>query len=333
MTSPRRPTAFRLPETAEIEIEPDLPEPELVPATAQPLGLRRSFRWGSVLVSAASSLAVLWAGFAVTQFIEALFQRSVVLGGIGVSLAGLIALALIAILLREVIGLIRLNALGSIQDDAARAIAARDAAAAQLALSHLRRLYGGRPELAAALADLDRHERDIMDPADRIRIAERDIVSRLDETAGRIITRSSRRVTLTTAVMPAAALDILFVAALNFRMLRDLATLYGGRPGFIGTLRLARMVLSHLAVTGGLALTDNIVQHVLGRGVLGRLSARFGEGAVNGIMTARIGLAALDICRPLPFITRPKPGLAEFLQQVGDFSTERGQKEAVGNRQ
>ncbi|MET0483285.1 MAG: TIGR01620 family protein [Aestuariivirgaceae bacterium] len=323
MTSTRRPTAFRLPETEEIELEPDLPEPPLVPVQPQPLGLKRSFRWGSLLVSAATSLIMLWAGFAVTGFIEDLFARSVVLGGVALSLAGLIALTLVAILLREVIGLIRLNALGTIQDDAAKAIAAGDAAAAQQALRHLRRLYGRRPELAAALVDLDRHEHDIMDPADRMRIAERDIVSRLDETAGRVITRASRRVTLTTAVMPAAALDILFVAAINLRMLRDLATLYGGRPGFIGTLRLARMVLSHLAVTGGLALTDNIVQHVLGRGLIGRLSARFGEGAVNGIMTARIGLAALDICRPLPFITRPKPGLAEFLQQVGDFSPER----------
>ncbi len=323
MTSTRRPTAFRLPEIEDIELEPDLPEPPLVPSQPQPLVPSRSLRWGSVLVSAATSLILLWAGFALAAFIEDLFARSVVLGGIALSLAGLIALALVAILLREVIGLIRLNALGSIQDDAARAIAARDAAAAQQALRHLRRLYGRRPELAAALVDLDRHEHDIMDPADRIRIAERDIVSRLDETAGRIITRSSRRVTLTTAIMPAAALDILFVAAINLRMLRDLATLYGGRPGLIGTLRVARMVLSHLAVTGGLALTDNIVQHVLGRGLIGRLSARFGEGAVNGIMTARIGLAALDICRPLPFITRPKPGLAEFLQQVGDFSAER----------
>ncbi len=323
MTSTRRPTAFRLPEIEDIELEPDLPEPPLVPSQPQPLVPSRSLRWGSVLVSAATSLILLWAGFALAAFIEDLFARSVVLGGIALSLAGLIALALVAILLREVIGLIRLNALGSIQDDAARAIAARDAAAAQQALRHLRRLYGRRPELAAALVDLDRHEHDIMDPADRIRIAERDIVSRLDETAGRIITRSSRRVTLTTAIMPAAALDILFVAAINLRMLRDLATLYGGRPGLIGTLRVARMVLSHLAVTGGLALTDNIVQHVLGRGLIGRLSARFGEGAVNGIMTARIGLAALDICRPLPFITRPKPGLAEFLQQVGDFSGER----------
>ena len=207
MTSTRRPTAFRLPETEDIELEPDLPEPPIVPTQPQPLGLTRSFRWGSVLASAATSLILLWAGFALTGFIEDLFARSVVLGGVALSLAGLIALALLAILLREVIGLIRLNALARSRTMPPEAIAARDAVAAQQALRHLRRLYGRRPELAAALVDLDRHEHDIMDPADRIRIAERDMLSRLDETAGRIITRSSRRVTLTTAVMPAAALD------------------------------------------------------------------------------------------------------------------------------
>ena len=90
--------------------EPDLPEPPIVPTQPQPLGLTRSFRWGSVLASAATSLILLWAGFALTGFIEDLFARSVVLGGVALSLAGLIALALLAILLREVIGLIRLNA-------------------------------------------------------------------------------------------------------------------------------------------------------------------------------------------------------------------------------
>ena len=318
----RQPAAFRVAEEVNIELEPDLPEAELVPAMPRPVVARRRGRWGSMLASALLSLFGLWLGVTVTGFIASLFQKSPVLGWLGTILAGLAALALIAILLREVIGLIRLNALGTIQDDAARAIAGRDAAAAQAALRHLKQLYGGRPELKAGLAALNRHQSDIMEPGDRIRIAERDIVSQLDEPAGRIIARSSRRVSLTTAVMPAAALDILLVATINLRMLRDLATLYGGRPGTLGTLRLARMVLSHLAVTGGLALSDNLVQHVLGRGLLGRVSARLGEGAVNGIMTARIGLAALDICRPLPFINRPKPGLAEFLQQVGDFSTD-----------
>ena len=118
---------------------------------------------------------------------------------------------------------------------------------------------------------------------------------------------------------PAAALDILFVAAQNLAMLRELAELYGGRPSTLSTLKLARMVVSHLAVTGGLALSDNLIQHVVGKGVLGRLSARFGEGAVNGIMTSRIGLAARDVCRPIPQADSKKETLGSLLRELVKF--------------
>jgi putative membrane protein len=117
-------------------------------------------------------------------------------------------------------------------------------------------------------------------------------------------------------VTPTAALDILFVAALNLRRMRELATLYGGRPSTLATIRLARMVLGHLAVTGGLALSDNLLQHVVGKGLLGRLSARFGEGAVNGILTARVGLAARDVCRPIPQETSAKETLGSLLREL-----------------
>jgi putative membrane protein len=76
------------------------------------------------------------------------------------------------------------------------------------------------------------------------------------------------------------------------------------------------MVIAHLAVAGGLAMTDNLIQQVIGKGLIGRLSSRFGEGAVNGILTARIGLAALDLCRPVPFLTVDKPSLTDFLKEV-----------------
>jgi putative membrane protein len=148
----------------------------------------------------------------------------------------------------------------------------------------------------------------------------------LDENALGLIARAARRVTILTAITPAAALDIVFVAALNLRMLREIATLYGGRPGTLGTFRLARMVVSHLAVTGGLALSDSLLQHIVGRGLLGRLSARFGEGAVNGILTARIGLAAIDLCRPLPFLTRAKPSLPLFIRQLLSFDLSSKQR-------
>ena len=43
-----------------------------------------------------------------------------------------------------------------------------------------------------------------------------------------------------------------------------------------------------------------------------RLSAKLGEGVVNGLMTARIGLSAIDVCRPLPFLAADRPQLKDL---------------------
>jgi putative membrane protein len=92
------------------------------------------------------------------------------------------------------------------------------------------------------------------------------------------------------------------------------------------------MVLTHLAVSGGLALSDNILQHVVGKGLLGRLSARFGEGAVNGILTSRIGLAAINVCRPIPSSSTGSQNLASLLKEVLSFS-DKGKDDADTKRQ
>jgi putative membrane protein len=96
-------------------------------------------------------------------------------------------------------------------------------------------------------------------------------------------------------------------------MLRRLAAIYGGRPGFLGSLRLARLVLSHLALTGTVALGDDVIQQLIGHGLTARLSARLGEGVINGAFTGRIGIAAIDLCRPLPYIEAERPRLRDFL--------------------
>ena len=91
------------------------------------------------------------------------------------------------------------------------------------------------------------------------------------------------------------------------------------------------MVMGHLAVTGGLALSDNLLQHVVGKGLLGRLSARFGEGAVNGILTARIGLAARDVCRPIPQETSAKETLGSLMRELVSLARSRRPNERQVN--
>lgn len=330
MTSPREPKAFVIePEEQRAAEEPRQPraitgirfEPDddqgdlIVMPPAQP---RRSgrFRWGAILAGSLFTLVSLWAGLAVTQLVEDFFARNEVLGWVALSVAGLAGFAALAIIIREIWGLARLRRIAHIQEDAAHAINTDDGAAAKRAVASLQSLYAGRPDAQLGLKELKQYESDILDGRDRIRLAERHLIDWRDAEAHRIIAHASRRITFLTTVAPTAALDILFVAAQNLRMMRELATLYGGRPSGLATLKLARMVIGHLAVTGGLALSDNLVQHVVGKGLLGRLSARFGEGAVNGILTARVGLAARDVCRPIPQESSAKDTLGSLMKEL-----------------
>jgi putative membrane protein len=316
--NPRDPKSIPL---SRVEFQEDMEADEILQPQHEPRIIGRGFRWAGLFLTAVGILVSLSAGLAFTRMIDELFARSAVLGWLGAGFLALAGLAAVVIILREMIGLIRLKRLVRIHEDANQALLDRNHPAAGRTLHELRSIYRGRADVRWGLDQLRSHVDSVMAPDDQIRLAERDVMGLLDENALGLIARAARRVTLLTAITPAAALDIVFVAALNLRMLREIATLYGGRPGTLGTFKLARMVISHLAVTGGLALSDSLLQHLIGRGVLGRLSARFGEGAVNGILTARIGLAALDLCRPLPFLARAKPSLSVFIRQLLSFES------------
>ena len=328
-TDHRAPQAFKLePEVTtkkakpqKIEFAPEEPEQELatVPVPAEQKVSMRP-RWGFILISAVATLFALWLGLTSTQIVEGFFARSVFMGYLALAVVGIAGFAALAIIFREIWGLFRLRRIERLQFNASHALNQDDAASADAAVADLRRLYAGRADSAWNLKNLDLHAEDIMDPRDRVRLAERYLVDPLDEAAHRIIARRARRVTLLTTVTPAASLDVLFVAAQNLAMLREIASLYGGKPSTLATFRLARMVVTHLAVAGGLALSENFLHLFVGKGLLGKLSARFGEGTVNGILTARIGLAAREVCRPVPQENNKRETLSSLVKELANFN-------------
>ncbi|MEP3303748.1 MAG: DUF697 domain-containing protein, partial [Roseibium sp.] len=101
------------------------------------------------------------------------------------------------------------------------------------------------------------------------------------------------------------------------------SALYGGRPGTLGFFRLTRQVVTHLALTGGMAAGDSLTSQVLGHGLAARLSARLGEGVINGLLTARIGIAAIAVCRPAPFVATKGPSVTDFMGEL----VQRAEKE------
>lgn len=328
----RRPATFKLddpgvvvmdpedssrPSRGTVHVTPEI-EPALlpVPVEAPLLPVQRGFPWGAVFWSAVGGLVLLGLGLGVTRLIEDLFARSEGLGYLGLGFAVAAALAFAIVVAREALGLIRLATIEKLHLRAAAVLASDDRAESRTIVQELIKLAHQNPHLARARATLQGHANDIIDGADMIRLAERELMTPLDQEARRLVSTAAQRVSIVTAVSPRALVDVLFVFAASLRLIRQLARLYGGRPGALGMISLMRHVIAHVAITGGMAASDSLIQQVLGHGLAAKLSQRLGEGVLNGLLTARLGLAAIDVTRPLPFTALPRPVLADLAKDL-----------------
>ena len=297
--------------------EPDFLGAELVRAgEAEMEEVRRTSRRRSplalILRSALGMLFSLWVGVYGWHFIETLFATSETLGWLGAAAAATASLVAAILLWREWRALSRLDDLGDLRADITAAIAADDREAARVLVRRLVALYRDDPASAGARAEMEANLDAIIDGPDLLAVAERVLLKSRDAAVRAAILSASKRVSLITTLSPRALVDILFVGGQSIRLTRRIAEIYGGRPGLLSFLRLGRRVLEHLAITGGMAITDGVLSQVLGAGLAARLSAKLGEGVLNGILTARIGLVAIAICRPMPFIAESEPKLSEL---------------------
>lgn len=282
-----------------------------LPAVTSATRPRRWFPWRNVLLGAAGGLISLAIGLAVTKLIEDLFARYEALGWLALALAGLAALALLVIIARELGGLSRLAKIDSLRERATETLLTDNRAEGQSIVRDLLAIENQVPHLARSRAKLQAHFSEIIDGADLIRLAERELMAPLDREARQLVSNAAKRVSIVTAVSPRAMIDIFFVLITALGLARKLALLYGGRPGTLGLIRLMRHVIAHLTITGGMAAGDSLIQQMIGHGLAAKLSARLGEGVLNGILTARLGIAAIEVTRPLPFAALPRPTLTE----------------------
>jgi putative membrane protein len=177
-------------------------------------------------------------------------------------------------------------------------------------------LYSRRADLEWPRARLAERRGDPVDAADLMALAENEVMAPLDRAALAQVETAARQVALITALVPLALADVIGALSANIRMIRAIAEIYGGRSGLVGGWRLTRAVMAHMLATGAVAIGDDMVGSLAGGGLLSRLSRRFGEGVVNGALTARVGLAAIEVCRPLPFAARRRPSVSATVRRA-----------------
>jgi putative membrane protein len=260
------------------------------------------------------------------EFVTGLLARDSLLGWVAFVLVGAAVLVALALALREAAGFAGMARSGTLRSRAADAALRGDVKEARSVVHGLGTLYSGRPEMKAAHSRLAARGAEVFDADGLLGLAEAELMGPLDQAARREIEAAARQVAAVTALVPLALADVATALYANLRMIRRIAEIYGGRSGTLGSLRLMRGVFAHLAATGALAVGDDLIHSVAGGGVLSRISRRFGEGVVNGALTARVGVAAMEVCRPLPFRALPRPRTTNLVSRglAGLFGDQDG---------
>ena len=215
---------------------------------------------------------------------------------------------------REIVALLRADAASPSCTRRSRAPARaddRDAARAPRRPAH-RALRKAGPRPRAGARKSARRSRAIIDGRDLIDIAERALLRPLDAKAQAEIAKAAKRVSLVTAISPRAILDSSSSSRRSSGCAGASRRFTAGGRACSASSGSPRSIGAHLAITGGMAVGDSLLQQVVGHGIASKISARMGEGVLNGLLTARVGLSALAVCRPGAVRRRQAaPGVAD----------------------
>lgn len=323
MSGPKGPVLIDLEDTTPVE----------TPATVAPVPEIADQRSGAAMQTVAAiaarrpsplakwfwSLLLTLVGFVVSlaawDYVNGLIARAPILGMVISALLILFILVLAAMAIRELAAIGRLRRVDRVQHAAAAALAAGDLPAARDVISQLEKLFKGRADVAWGQSRMAELEDEVLDADGLLGLAETAVLAPLDARAMREVEAAARQVATVTAIVPLALADVVAALTANLRMIRRIAETYGGRAGTFGSWRLTRTVLTHLVATGAVAVGDDLISSVAGGGIMSKISRRFGEGVINGALTARVGVAAMEVCRPLPFGAEKRPSVTGLVKR------------------
>ncbi|MBM3523913.1 MAG: DUF697 domain-containing protein, partial [Alphaproteobacteria bacterium] len=159
---------------------------------------------------------------------------------------------------------------------------------------------------------------------DALRLFEREVLAASDRRALAAVSRAVRDSAVGTAASPLAIIDALIVMIRALSMVREVAGAYGFRPGGLGAIALLRRVLGNATAVAAADIVADVTADVvggLGHKVVGTVSSRLGVGVFTGMRMARLGVATMRACRPLPFLAE-KPQIGTIVRQSIGWSGE-----------
>lgn len=142
------------------------------------------------------------------------------------------------------------------------------------------------------------------------------VLKEIDQQAYHIVSQRSKETALMVMISQIALLDTVLTLWRNVRMIQNVATLYGGKPGLLGTMSLISGLVQNLIYADVSEMVADGVGEILGGSMLSVMSAQVAQGLGSGVLTARLGLRTMQTCRPLPFLETEKPRLKGIRREI-----------------
>jgi len=176
------------------------------------------------------------------------------------------------------------------------------------------------------LSDAVNRYRAVLDPhhtgQDALELFSRFVLAPADQLAQAAIRRAAAQAFAINAISPTVLLDTLLFAARAMRLIREIAEIYGQRPGLTGTVHLLRRLVRGAGLVGAVDVVGGVIAQQLGGAILERLSANAAESAYTAQKMARLGLVAMASCRPIEFQPGEAPSFPGLVSGLLKRGTE-----------
>jgi putative membrane protein len=265
-------------------------------------------------------LAVAAIGIEIVQFVDNAFAHGTVLGVVAASAVMTAAVGALYWLTAELRGLGRLRS----ADRLRRLIPVAATSELKREIDFAAAILAHDPLLGAAVV----RYRAVLEPhhggRDALELFSRFVLAPADRLAQAAIRRAAAQAFAINAVSPTALLDTVLYAARAMRLIREIAEIYGQRPGLAGTVHLLRRLLSGAGLVGAVDLVGGVLVQQLGGAVVERLSASAAESTYAAQKMARLGIISMALCRPIEFAEGEIPSLRSLVGGVFAVKGEGG---------
>ena len=127
----------------------------------------------------------------------------------------------------------------------------------------------------------------------------------IDKEVAKIISSNSLQTAAFVATSPFILTDMLFVLASNLRMTNQIAERYGMEISLSVRFKIYQSIFRNMMTSGGAELLTDMASP-LTVGLIGKFSAKIGQGMLSGLYAARLGIKVAQMCRPIPFANKNK---------------------------